>query len=630
MVRMGRIAVATLFLVSVFTTRISATTKRANPTKKPDSVTITLSSIPDSPQYLDTSILWYATVKGPEGHSYDYRFSVTFQGQTQIVRDFQLDNSFIWVPHTTEGTYQVSVTVRDITGVNYVMYDPVSEPFVLLPYVTWTGGAAVNPTSHPLVAFFSAPACQSGHSILVRFTQAGSDVSNTTNAVPCSQTSANFYVAGMLPSTVYMMHWEEIGQDYFSRGADLSFTTGPISPDYPPTTFTVNVPPQQHDSEYPLVLFHFLPTNLPHWPTATDLAGNVMWYFPGLLQMDRIEPGGEILAFPDDLTLSAYDLAGNETQRTNVRRINEQMATQGYRLLDDFNIHEARRLPNGNVLLIGSSDLVSTMYQGGTQQNPVDILGDLILVLDPNLQLLWAWDAFLHEDLSREATQGETCTHGAGGCPRFPPEFTQANDWLHTNSAQLTADGNILISERHQDRVLKINYQNGQGDGSVLWRMGPYGDFTITNPPQKTCGDPNVFPWFTHQHDAAFETEGIGQLGQIVMTVFDDGNLRYQQCGQNQDSRGMVLFVNEPGQTVTIVTQGDLGGYSAALGSADLLAASDGIYSSYGNGALGGFQTPYSQSTELDLNGNVVYQIQGDGASYRIYRRRDMYTPTLP
>jgi hypothetical protein len=630
LVRPCRLAVEIFLLVIVFTAGISATTKTPNTLKKPDSVTITLTPSVDSPQFVGTSILWYATVQGPPGHLYDYRFSVVSPNQVvQIVRDFQLDNSFVWVPYTVEGTYQVVVTVRDITGPVYTVYAPVSVPYVMLPWVTQAGGSAVHATSHPLVALFSGPPCQSGHSLQVRFTQGGTDASMTTNSIPCSQNSANWYVAGMYASTLYMMHWEETGPNYFAQGPDLPFTTGPLDPKYPPTTFTQNIPPRQHDFQYPMVLFHLLNTNKAHWPTATDLWGNIMWYVPGVLLMTRVEPGGNVFAFPDDLTLSEYDLAGNEILRTNVSRINEQLTAQGFRTLDDFNIHETRRMPNGNILLLGSSDLVSTQYQGGTKDHPVDIIGDLILVLDHNLQLIWAWDSFLHEDLNRLATQGEICKHGQGGCPRFDPNFTQANDWLHTNSAQYTDDGNIILSQRHQDWVLKVNYQNGQGDGSVLWRMGPFGDFTITNPPQNGCGDPNVFPWFTHQHDAAFQSEGgIGQLGLSVFTVFDDGNLRVQQCSGG-NSRGMVLLVNEQTRTVTIETQGDLGGYSAALGSADLLPTSTGIYSSYGNGALGG-QNQMSQSTELDLNGNIVFQLQVDSWSYRIYRRRDLYTPTWP
>jgi hypothetical protein len=432
----------------------------------------------------------------------------------------------------------------------------------------------------------------------------------------------------MLPSTQYLMHWEEVSPSIGQKGPDLSFTTGPISPDYPPTHFQVNVPPTQHDAKYPVVLFHLLPATIAHWPSATDLSGNVIWYFPNEMLMARMQPGGTFFAFPDDKTFAEFDLAGNKILQTSSPRINEQLVAKGFRPLDSFNIHEGRRLPNGNILLLGADDIASTQFQGGTQQNPVCILGDMVLILDHNLQLVWAWDAIDHEDLSREATQGETCTHGAGGCPEFPDNFTQANDWLHTNSAQLTADGNIMISERHQDWVLKINYQNGQGDGSIIWRMGPFGNFTITNPPPTKCGDPAVYPWFTHQHDAAFQAQGSGsQLGESFMTIFDDGNLRRQECGGVGNSRGMAMLVNEPHRTVTLVVQGDLGGYSAALGSADLLIASDGIYTSYGNGALAG---PLAQSTELNLNGDIVYQIQVDSSSYRTYRRQDLYHPTLP
>jgi hypothetical protein len=277
--------------------------------------------------------------------------------------------------------------------------------------------------------------------------------------------------------------------------------------------------------------------------------------------------------------------------------------------------------------MLASRDVVSTQYQGGTQQDPVDILGDMILILDHNLQLLWAWDTFAHQDLSRAATLGDSCRHLAQGCPPFNPAFPQANDWIHANSVQYTADGNLLLSERSQDWVLKINYGNGSGDGHVMWRMGPFGDFTIVNPPSGTCGDPHVFPWFTHQHDAAFQVQtGATEL----MTVFDDGNLRHQQCGAG-NSRGMVLSVSEITHTVYIQTLADLGQYSLALGSAQLLIAPpNAIYANWGNGLLILPSGNAGDSTETDLNGNIVYQLQAKDWSYRTYRARDLYTPTLP
>jgi hypothetical protein len=242
------------------------------------------------------------------------------------------------------------------------------------------------------------------------------------------------------------------------------------------------------------------------------------------------------------------------------------------------------------------------------------------------MQLLWAWDSFAHQDLSREATLDDLCYHLSEGCPPFNQNFITANDWTHANAAQFTADGNILLSERDQDWVLKVNYGNGQGNGAVLWRMGPYGDFTVLNPPQNGCGDPQVFPWFTHQHDPAFQTQtGITE----TLTVFDDGNTRHEQCGSG-NSRGMVLSVAEAQRTVYIQLLADLGQYSVALGSAQLLAAPpDPLFASFGNGLLY-LPANAAESTETDLSGNIVYQLQASQWSYRTYRARDLYTPTLP
>ena len=623
MVRKYCLVLASLLLVSVLSADSFAAAKTPG-------VAITLLPSVSSPQFVGTSINWTATVHSPFlGHKFDYQFAITLGNQYQIVKDFSAANTFTWVPHTVEGTYRVSVTVRDITSQPYVTYPPAQVEYVIEPYVTQTGGAAVHPTSHPLIALFSGPPCTTGHTLLVRFHAVNSNVSSTTNSVACSSSSANFYIAGMLPSTKYLMHWEEVGLNFFSTGQDLSFTTGPLPANFPMPTFTVNVPPTQHDADYPVLFWGFFPIGGPttYWQTATDLMGNVIWYFPGPLFVTRLEPGGNFFSFPDDSTFREYDLAGNVTLETNFAILNEQLVKKGYATMNDFNTHESRRLPNGNIIILGSHDMVSTQYQGGTQQNPVDILGDMVLVLDHNMQLIWAWDSFQHDNLARKATLNDICMHNSGGCPKFNQNFAQANDWLHSNAIQLTDDGNLMMSERAQDYVIKINYQNGKGDGSILWRMGPGGDFTVLNPPPNPCGDPNVFQWFTHQHDATFQAPSKNQIGTEVMTVFDDGNLRNAQCGGNQHSRGMLMLVSERNKTVSYVTAGDLGAYSSALGSADFLQTSGGLFSSYGNGFI---SVSEAQSTELNLQGQIVYQIQGNSASYRTYRLPNLYTPTWP
>ncbi|MGC2110862.1 MAG: aryl-sulfate sulfotransferase [Candidatus Korobacteraceae bacterium] len=596
---------------------------------RPPSVSITLNPSLPSPELLDTSILWTATISGGNPNdTYDYQFSAALQGQNQIVRDFDLPNSFTWVPWTVEGTYVVSVVVRDIT--QHIVYPAVSVNYVIHPIVTQNGQSAVNMTNHPLVALFSAGPCTVGHSIRVRFRQNGTQTYSATNSVPCSSTSNNFLIAGMAPVTQYQMHWEEFASGFDNSGSDLNFTTGHLPNNFPrDETFTVKVPATQHDAAFPINLFQLVPgTGQPFilWPAATDLNGNVLWYYPGQILITRQEAGGNFFAM-DNLTLKEYDLAGNVTLATNVEILNEQLVAKGYPVMSSFNAHETRRLPDGGLLLLGARDEASTQYQGGTQQDPVDILGDMVLVLDHNMQLVWAWDSFAHEDLSRAATLGETCAHDSEGCPLFNPAFPFANDWLHSNAVQLTSDGNIVISQRDQDWYIKINYNNGHGDGSLIWRMGPFGDFTILNPPQTQCGDPAVFPWFTHQHDATFQT----QIGAFeTLTVFDDGNLRHTQCGNTGNSRGMMLQVSERARTVVIQLQADLGAYSGALGSAQLLSSpGNPLYASFGNGLL--FVPQHAaQSTEVDIHGNIVYQLQANWWSYRTFRLQDLYTPPEP
>ncbi len=166
----------------------------------------------------------------------------------------------------------------------------------------------------------------------------------------------------------------------------------------------------------------------------------------------------------------------------------------------------------------------------------------------------------------------------------------------------------------------------------MIWHLGAGGDFTIANPPSGSClvstipGNPNVIPWFTHQHDASFQfQDDASGDGFMLLTVFDDGNTRHDKCPGTQNSRGMVLLIDEPARQAYMETLADLGTYSFALGSAQLLTPPDGsIYSSFDSGFINA--TPLAQLSEADISGNIVYQIQVNENVYRGYRMQDLYT----
>jgi hypothetical protein len=228
----------------------------------------------------------------------------------------------------------------------------------------------------------------------------------------------------------------------------------------------------------------------------------------------------------------------------------------------------------------------------------------MVIVMDQDLQVVWTWDAFDHLDVTRQATLQDTCAPGV--CPplRLAPT---ANDWLHSNSVQQTPDGNLLISFRSQDWVVKVDYSNGEGTGNVIWRLGKDGDFRFNST------DP--YPWFSHQHDPQFEAAD----GTILM-LLDNGNTR-QYMDPNAHSRGQVIRLDEVARVATLLLNVDLGGYSFALGAAQLLP--DGNFH-FDNGYLPDVS---AQSLEIDPSGKLIYGLSTAGPEYRTFRMRDMYSP---
>jgi hypothetical protein len=129
--------------------------------------------------------------------------------------------------------------------------------------------------------------------------------------------------------------------------------------------------------------------------------------------------------------------------------VNEQLLALGKRPITSFH-HEVRTLPDGKIAALAAVEQLLTDVQGpGTE----DVLGDMIIVFDQALNVIWTWDTFDNLDVHRAAVLGETCP--GSGCPPYHLAET-ANDWTHGNSIQETPDGNLLYSSRHQDWLIKI------------------------------------------------------------------------------------------------------------------------------------------------------------------------------
>jgi hypothetical protein len=565
-------------------------------------MTATVTPSLQSPEPVGTMVSFAASVADAPSANLWYRFRVRPHGGAyRMVRDYGPLSALNWTESTHEGIYEMEVSARDLdTGDEATT----SLLFQFLSVVT-SGQPVVSPTANSLVFLYSAPPCDTGSRMRVQFQAPGGAVQSTPYQACKAGLSMNFYVAGLLANTSYTaQHVVDTGSAFMS-GPQVTFTTGDLPPNLYNDTIVV---PSTNSASDPILLGGPLGGNI----VANDLAGNVLWYGPSdLTFLTRAETGGEFWGIIESLggadssqqVVRKFDLAGMTLLETNAARVNERLTALGKRTITGFH-HEARPIAGGRVAILAAVEQILTDTQG---PGPVDVLGDMIVVLDQNLKVVWTWDAFDNLNVNRAAVLGEVCPNA--GCPPYYLAPT-ANDWTHGNALQETADGNILYSTRSQDWLIKISYDGGNGDGHIIWRMGVGGDFQINS------SDP--YPWFSHQHDGNFATSDPTKL-----LVFDDGNTRVAAM-QGGNSRGQVFQVDEQNYIVNPILNADLGVYSEAVGSAQLLL--DGNYH-FDAGFVPENNTIDAYSFEIDSSGQTQYEAHQDVILYRTFRMTDMYTP---
>ena len=332
-------------------------------------------------------------------------------------------------------------------------------------------------------------------------------------------------------------------------------------------------------------------------------------------------------------------------------------APVGSSCLGAFHHDAIQTLPNNYMaVLVDVEEIFPPGTQGDNTGLPVDIVGDAIVVLNRDWQAVWYFNAFEHDsgcpvppatgpcqlDINRAAVLGGSCGASSPGCPPMfllgPGIAPAAIDWLHGNSLYYWptdnfggASGDIVWSSKNQDWVMKIDYKNGTGTGEILWRMGNEGDFTFNN----IYNDP--WPWFSGQHDV-----GIAENGAGVMTIFDDGDTRvssppgglgYPGCEPSDcDSRGMALtFTEQSPMQVNEVLSSDLGYFSTAMGSAQLLSNGDYFFLPAivinPNLTVSAYSIEVAPVPPIDA-ADVLLNLQGP-EQYRAWQMTSMYFPPI-
>jgi arylsulfate sulfotransferase len=330
-----------------------------------------------------------------------------------------------------------------------------------------------------------------------------------TQPAPVGGGTVSLFVAGMLGNTLYHMR----GMVQFSDGSqytdpDLTFTTGAYPTAQMPV-FTVTTTPGM-TPQSGVELLDLLSPGTGVAPAAiTDLNGNILWsYNPALagqLNPIKLLPNGHILlnfsaSSPDgsNSILQEVDLSGKVIWQETAADLNNALAAAtcaGCKITVLGTHHDFLILPSGHLILLAATQQV---VSGAT------ITGDVLIDLDQNHKPVWLWNEFDHLDTSRQPFGGV--------------------DWTHSNAVIYSADdGNLIVSMRHQNWVVKVDYKNGAGTGNILWKLGYQGDFVL-------AGGTDPTDWFYAQHGPSFVTANT--TGKFSLVLFDNGNDRFFPSGQ--------------------------------------------------------------------------------------------------
>lgn len=434
----------------------------------------------------------------------------------------------------------------------------------------------------------------------------------------------SIFVAGMKDSTEYHMAASiELNNGVLATDVDHTFTTGAV-----PAQLVLAVTATTAPGMTPQPGIEI--TNPLAGLVAYDLDGNAIWNYPvptpknDILDGFKLLPNGDFLITMGSSPASKVgtatvneireiNLAGDTVREISMVDLNAALSTATCAECGNLNLytfhHDITPLPNGHWLVLTNMirKLSPTTKPPLTTGPPTDVTGDVIVDLDENLQPVWVWNEFNHLDPNRQPYS-------------FP-------DWTHTNAVVYSPDdGNLIVSMRNQNWVVKVNYKNGSGDGSILWTLGEGGTF-------KLMGGVDPTDWQYAQHYPSFfspNTSGVFSLG-----VMDNGDDRLYPQGSKCTPQGTlpasclystipVFKIDEVGKTATLTFHQKVAAnlYNYFGGNTEELANGDVEYDLCGLIPSGSLVREVTQ----EKSPKTVWSLQLNAANfYRAFRIPSLY-----
>lgn len=232
--------------------------------------------------------------------------------------------------------------------------------------------------------------------------------------------------------------------------------------------------------------------------------------------------------------------------------------------------HDVLKLANGHYLLLLFDTKImdlSKIVEGGSEN--ANVIGNMLVETDRTGKIYWEWSCFDHFNITDLVDYYDLTMN--------------IIDFTHINSLQETSDGNILMSVRNFDEIVKINKSTGE----VMWRIG--GSKSKNNQYTFTNDTRNGFTGFSHQHSAQILSNGN-------LLLLDNGWLN-----PLQQTRGVEYQLDHTNKTATKVWEyfHPNGVFAGTMGSIEVLPNGNRFVN---------FGRKYI--TEVRPNGTVAWELE--------------------
>jgi len=309
---------------------------------------------------------------------------------------------------------------------------------------------------------------------------------------------------------------------------------------------------------------------------AIDNVGRVAWYyrFPNGPGLDfQPQPNGRYTARPpaanagEIAKLVDVDPLGNVTRTLT--------CAEGLQP----RLHDLLAESNGSYwLMCDRIQTVDLSSSGGSPQ--ARVMGTSVQHISANGELLFNWSPFDHIEVDLQDVDGQD-------------RAANPINWTHGNALDLDTDGNLLLSFRNLNEIIKINTRTG----AVMWRMGgSHNQFNFVN---------TSLPAFARQH--GLRSAGVERLE--LLDNLGDPHSHAERYEYDETARTVRLTASLASSAGVVAL---IGGSTQSLPGGRVLV-------SFGNGG---------SVDEFDAAGNVTWKIDGNaGYVFRAQRIRSLYRP---